>query len=137
MRMSRSVLEEVVESAWPKPGVKGWGVVRNPRRLRPCTMTWEARDGKKTRVCDMKDSHLLNALLYVERNAALLQAGNLVTCDFAEDWDLKELGETPEEWLLEYKPYRRLYNEARRRRLVVVPISRWFTRAYDTPFDEE
>jgi hypothetical protein len=115
------------------------------RRLKPCRMMWESRDGKRIRVCSMPDSHLLNAILYVERNAYLLQANELVGLmsyvDRAPDSAADTAGnalaeveeETPEEFLVRYMPYRKLYNEARRRRLVLVPVTSWFSQGYDAP----
>jgi hypothetical protein len=32
------------------------------------TALWQMQDGKKVRVCDMTDKHLLNTIRYIERN---------------------------------------------------------------------
>jgi hypothetical protein len=101
----------------------------------PCRMVWETRDRKKIRVCSMPDSHLLNAILYVERNALLLQAQELAeNCGPLDFDDMPAFtAQTAEEFLLSYVPYRRLYNEARRRKLVLVPIHTWYGYGYDAP----
>jgi hypothetical protein len=104
-------------------------------------MLWEARDGKKIRVCSMKDSQLLNSILYVERHADLLQAARIVQVEQnamrsydAADREAAALRKkSPEEFLVNYPPYRKLFNEARRRCLVLIPVTSWCEKAYDSP----
>ena len=117
---------------------------KRPRKERlpgPCRLLWETREGKKVRVCSMKDSHLLNSILYVERHADLLQAARIVQVEQkamrsydAADREAAALRKkSPEEFLVNYPPYRKLYMEARRRRLVLIPVTSWCEKAYNTP----
>jgi hypothetical protein len=116
------------------------GKYANPRAIKPCGMLWETRDGKRMRVKGMQDSHVTHALLYVERNAELLMARDLAAEDFDVDdpWGFGSFEPIHDAvdvmaYLKDRKFYKKLYNEARRRRLVVLPCDQWHTLTYDTP----
>lgn len=99
--------------------------------MKPCTRIWKCKDGRKVRVCDMTDSHLLNTIAMLERNASALLAqeisaaysclsmlqGEMAT--YYCERDIDRLEETsPGEFLEATQPiYTHLCNEADRRKL--------------------
>lgn len=101
--------------------------------MRKQTAVWTTRDGRKVRLCDMADSHLLNTIKYLKKRtearlAAEIALGYRVLCglqgemaQLCVEQDLDRLeSEDPESFLLEHFPlYEKLLLEAERRKLPI------------------
>jgi len=82
----------------------------------------------------------LNALLYVERSLYRLEVwfAHPHPIDPFDITDDLEFGQNPLQYRTTvWNSYSQLYNEARRRGLVVVPITGWFGWDYDSPLPPE
>ncbi len=99
--------------------------------IRKQTAVWTCRDGRKVRVCDMDDRHLLNTIAMMERNAAKELAECISAAysmaaglqgemaSYYADQDIDRMERTsPEEYLEREMPiYEKLMAEKERRNL--------------------
>ena len=97
--------------------------------MRKQTKKWTTKEGKKIRICDMSDSHLLNSIKMIERQSRLRLEGELsfyMSCplpngEMAQDGFDQEfdalLDATPDDFL----PciYYNLVDDARRRGIYI------------------
>jgi hypothetical protein len=95
--------------------------------MKKITKVWTTGDGQKTRICDMPDDHLLNALAWCERTHEATQHssappmfnGEMAQMCAERDWErLQENG--PEE---SFPLYLDLHAEAERRGLKRLEVS--------------
>jgi hypothetical protein len=92
------------------------------------TAIWRTKDGKKSRICDIEDSHLLNIIKYLERRAELIysyrlheliRADSIISGEMAtmaienELLQLEEKGADP----FEFPIYNKMLHERDRRKL--------------------
>jgi hypothetical protein len=98
--------------------------------MRKQTAVWTTKQGEKIRICDMKDSHLINTIKLLRRNAATrihqeLQAAYSCLAglrgemaQFYCERDIDRLEEMdPDVLLRNYEIYEKLTKEAERRNL--------------------
>lgn len=89
--------------------------------MRKITKKWKKKDGTKIRICDMEDSHLLNAIKMLDKMAdtAKLEIpypnfnGEMAQWFAEQEYD-RMLEATPEYF---FPIYEDLYNEAERREI--------------------
>jgi hypothetical protein len=94
--------------------------------MRKQTIVWKTKNGKKIRICDMSDQHLINAIVYIKRTAiAYMESAirdaewllSFVTADMATyyaEQDMRSAYEaswddyvSPLYWILELEAERR------------------------------
>lgn len=96
--------------------------------MRKITKVWECKDGRRIRICDMEDKHLMNTIFYLERcaNWTMEETHKLfLSCPgpsglHATDAWLNEIDQISEETYEDYLPdiYYKLHDEATRRNLL-------------------
>lgn len=96
--------------------------------MRKVTKMWKCQDGRKIRICDMEDKHLMNTIFFLERSAKQLmeiEHRQFLSIpgpsgDYATDAWLNAIDTLSEETYEDYLPdvYEKLELEAQRRNLL-------------------
>jgi len=90
--------------------------------IQPVTRKWKTKDGRKIRMCDMDDRHLLNSIAMLERKAAeelaaMWNASRLLQGEFAIETFDGEIERAEQDGPYRFRNYGYLIQERDRREL--------------------